>query len=81
MVGLLNIQNFDRLMTVQVNSPGIFLTYIKMDMNTTGIGTLVIGLYKGYGVVLFEGGVYYLFPETKTKPLEYYCSVASIIEY
>jgi len=37
-----NIQNVNRF----VASPGLFLTYIEMNMDTTGIGTLVISVYK-----------------------------------
>ena len=34
-------------------------------MDTTAMGTLVISIYKSYGVVLFEGAVQLkLFPET-----------------
>ena len=36
---------------------GLLLTYTDMDMNTLGMGTLVINVYKRYGVVLFEGEV------------------------
>jgi len=37
-------------------------------MNTSGMGTLLIIVYKGYGAVLFKGEVQLkLFPETKTS--------------
>jgi len=40
-----------------------------MDMNTSGMGALVINVYKKYGVVLFDGAVQLkLFPETRIKP-------------
>ena len=40
-------------------------------MNTTGMGTLIICVYKRYGVVLFDGMVQLkLFPETKIKTFE-----------
>ena len=40
-------------------------------MDTTGIGTPVISVYKSYGAVLFKGVVQLkLFPETKIKPFE-----------
>ena len=43
-----------------------------MDMGITGMGTLVMSVYKSYGAVLFEGVVQLkLFPETKIKPFEY----------
>jgi len=55
----------------RLSSPGLFLTYIEMDMNTSGMGTLVINVYKKYGAVLFEGAVQLkLFPETRIKPFE-----------
>ena len=48
-----------------------------MDMSTLGMKTLVISVYKSYGVVLFEGVVQLkLFPETKIKSFEWYGSVA-----
>ena len=38
-------------------------------MNTSGIGALVISVYKKYGVVLFEGAVQLtLFSETRINP-------------
>jgi len=44
----------------------LFLTYIEMDKNTSGMGALVISVYEKYGVVLFEGAVQLttLFPKT-----------------
>ena len=40
-------------------------------MNTSGIGALVISVYKKYGAVLFEGVIQLtLFPETRIKPFE-----------
>ena len=37
-------------------------------MNTSGMGALIICVYKKYGVVLFEGTVQStLFPETRIK--------------
>ena len=39
----------------RLSSPELFLTYIEMDMNTSGIGALLISVYKKYGAVLFEG--------------------------
>ena len=54
-----------------LSSPGLFLTYIEMDMNTSGMEALVINVYKKYGVVLFEGAVQFtLFPEARIKPFE-----------
>jgi len=42
-----------------------------MDMNTSGMGALVISVYKKYGVVLFEGAIQLkLFPEPWIKPFE-----------
>ena len=62
-----NIWNFDR----HLISPGLFLTYIEMDMNISGVGALVISVYKKYGPVLFEGAVQLtLFPETRIKPFK-----------
>ena len=56
---------------VCLSSPGLFLTYIEMDMNTSGIGALVISVCKNYGAVLFEGAVRLtLFPETRIKPFK-----------
>ena len=56
---------------VRLSSPGLFLTYIEMDMNTSGMGALVISVCKNYGVVLFEGAVQLtLFPETRIKPFK-----------
>ena len=31
------------------------VSYIEMDMDTIGIGTLIISVYKSYGAVLFKG--------------------------
>jgi len=40
-----------------------------MDINTLGMGALVISVYKKYDAVLFEGAVQLtLFPETRIKP-------------
>ena len=40
-------------------------------MNTSGMGVLVISVYKKYGAVLFEGAVQLiLFPETTIKSFE-----------
>ena len=40
-------------------------------MNSSGMGLLVISVYKNYGAVLFEGAVQLaLFPETRIKPFE-----------
>ena len=40
-----------------------------MEMDTIGMGTLVMSIYKSYGVVLIKGAVQLkLFPETKIKP-------------
>ena len=40
-------------------------------MNTSGMGVLVISVYKKYGAVLIEGAVQLtLFPETRIKPFE-----------
>jgi len=40
-------------------------------MNTSGMKTLVIGVYKRYGAVLFEGAAQIKsIPETKIKPFE-----------
>jgi len=40
-------------------------------MNASGMGVLVINVYKKYGVVLFEGVVQLtLFPETRVKSFE-----------
>jgi len=48
-----------------VRSPGLFLTFIEMEMDTTGMGILVISVYRSYGAVLFEGVLQLkLFPET-----------------
>jgi len=42
-----------------------------MDMNTTGMGALLISVCKKYGAVLFEGAMQLtLFPETRIKPFE-----------
>jgi len=42
-----------------------------MDMNTSGMGALVISVCKKYGEVLFKGVVQLtLFPETRIKPFE-----------
>ena len=38
LVLLNNIWNFDRLMAV-LSSQGLFLTYVEMDMNPSGMGT------------------------------------------
>jgi len=67
---LLNsIRNFYRLLTVYSASK-LSLIYIEMDMNTLGMGGLVISLYKKYGALLFEGAVQLtLFPENKDKTL------------
>ena len=54
-----------------LSSPELFLTYIEMDMNTTGIGTLVISVYKKYGAVQLEDVVWLkLSTETKIKPFK-----------
>ena len=45
-----NIQNFNCLLAV---------TQIQMDMNTSGMKTLVISVYKRCGVVLFKGAAYF----------------------
>ena len=50
--------------TYNISSPGLFLTDIEMDMDTTGTGAPVKSVYKRYGAVLFEGAVQLkLFPE------------------
>ena len=55
----------------RLSSPELFLTYIEMDMNTTGIGTLVISVYKKYGAVQLEDVVWLkLSTETKIKPFK-----------
>jgi len=42
-----------------------------MDMNTSGMGALVISVYKNYGAVLFEGTVQLtLFPKKRIKPFK-----------
>ena len=42
-----------------------------MDMNTSGMGVLVISAYKKYDAVLFEGAVQFtLLPETRIKSFE-----------
>jgi len=42
-----------------------------MDMNTLGMGVLVISVNKKYGTVLFKGAAQLtLFPETRIKPFE-----------
>ena len=42
-----------------------------MEMDTTGMETLVISIYQSYGAVLFEFAVQLkLFSETKLKPFE-----------
>ena len=47
------------------------ISYIEMDMDTTGMGMLVVSVYIRYGAVLFKGAVQLkLFPETKIKPFE-----------
>ena len=54
-----------------LSSPGLFLTYIEMDMDTTHMGALVKSAYKRYGAVPFEGVVQLkLFPKTKIKSFE-----------
>lgn len=63
---LKNIQNFNRLVVIKVH-----LDCFEIDVNTTGMGTLVISVYKRYGAVLFEDAVQLkLFPVTKIKPFE-----------
>jgi len=48
-----------------------------MEINTSGMGALVISVHKKYGVVLFEGVVQLtLFPETRIKPFKQYRSAA-----
>ena len=50
-----------------------------MDMNTSGMKTLVISVYKKYGAVLFKGVAQLkLFPETTIKHLEWYHGVAQL---
>ena len=62
-----NTQGFDCFMAL--SSPGLFIAYTEMDMNTTGMGTVAITVYKRYSVVLSEGVVKLkLNPETKIKP-------------
>ena len=40
-------------------------------MNASGMGALVISVYKKYSVVLFEGAAQLtLFPETRIKPFK-----------
>ena len=40
-------------------------------MNISGMGALVISVYKKYGAVLFKGAVQFtLFPEARIKPFE-----------
>ena len=40
-------------------------------MDTSGMGVLVISVYKKYGAVLFEGAVQLkLFPEIRIKPFK-----------
>jgi len=54
-----------------LSSKGLFLAYIEIDMDTTGMGMLVISAYIRYGAVLFKSAIQLkLFPETKKKPFE-----------
>ena len=46
-----NIQNFNRLLAW----PGLFLAYIEMDMNTSGMGALVISVYKKIWCSIIRG--------------------------
>ena len=42
-----------------------------MDMNTSGMGALVISVYRTFGAVLIEGAVQVTFyPETRIKHFE-----------
>jgi len=42
-----------------------------MDINISGMGALVISVYKKYGAVLFKGAIQLtLFPETRIKPFK-----------
>ena len=63
-VSLLTSPGISIISWPRLSSPGLFLTYIEMDMNTSGIRALVISVYKKYGAVLVEGAVQLtLFPE------------------
>jgi len=49
-----NIQNFDHFMAIQVHQVYFLLTLrIKMDINISGMKTLVIMLYRKYGAVYY----------------------------
>jgi len=49
--------------------PGLFLAYIEITTNTTGMGTPVVSVYKRYGAALFGRVVRLnLNPETKINP-------------
>lgn len=44
-------------MAHQCHHAGLFLSHIEMDVNTSGMGTLVINVYKRYDALLFKGAV------------------------
>ena len=67
---LYNIQNF-RSSLGHLSSPGLFLTYIEMDMNTSGMGALLIRkcLQKIWCGTIRECGAINIISRNKDKTL------------
>ena len=60
-----NVRNVERLVTVSVHQD----CFLPTLMDTTGMGILVISVYKSYGAVLFEDVVQLNYFRNKDKTL------------